>query len=240
MGVLPILLLVLAAVVVVAFVLLLLLLDARWRQRVLQARVSTLETELASGTPSSGRAAPAPAIAAPATPATRAATSSRPAARPAMPAAGGSPARMVADRQSAAPGRPAPVRPVPGTEEMFQLDRGLDAGPAWTGALRSFLFGGDTLVRVGVVILFFGFSFLLSYAAQEGWFPIELRVLTAAGAGGALFALGWRLRDARREYALALQGCGAGVVYLTAFAAVSFYDVIGAGAGLGVMILWWC
>ena len=103
-------------------------------------------------------------------------------------------------------------------------------------ALRSFLFGGNTLVRVGVVILFFGFAFFLSYAADQGWFPLELRLSAATAAGIALLAVGWRLRDVRRDYALALQGCGAGIVYLTAFAAVNFYEAVAAGVGLGVMV----
>ncbi len=103
-------------------------------------------------------------------------------------------------------------------------------------ALWSLLFGGNTLVRVGIVIIFFGFAFFLSYAADQGWFPLELRLSTAAAAGVALLAVGWRLRDVRREYALALQGCGAGIVYLTAFAAVNFYDAVAAWVGLVVML----
>ena len=88
---------------------------------------------------------------------------------------------------------------------------------------------------MGVILLFFGFSFFLSYVAERGWFPIELRLSAAVAAGVALLAVGWRLRESRREYSLALQGCGAGIVYLTAFAAVNYYAVVGAGVGLGVM-----
>ena len=33
-----------------------------------------------------------------------------------------------------------------------------------------------------------------------------------------------------------LQGCGAGIVYLTAFAAVNVYDLVGVGVGLGLMV----
>ena len=115
-----------------------------------------------------------------------------------------------------------------------------EAGPAKRtriDAARAWLFGGNTVVRVGVVILFFGVAFFLGYVADRGWLPIELRLSGAATAGMALLAIGWRLRSARREYALALQGGGAGIVYLTAFAAVNFYDLIGATAGLGVMLV---
>ena len=108
--------------------------------------------------------------------------------------------------------------------------------PAWAPAVRSFLFGGNMLVRIGVVILFFGFAFFLGYAADQGWFPVEVRLSAAAAAGIALLAIGWHVRDLRREFGLALQGCGAGIVYLTVFAAVNF-DVVPAELGLGVMLV---
>ena len=104
-------------------------------------------------------------------------------------------------------------------------------------AAKSWLFGGNIVVRVGVVVLFFGVAFFLNYAADQGWFPIELRLSAAALVGLGLLAIGWNLRDLRREYALTLQGAGAGIVYLTAFAAVNVYDLIGVGVGLGVMVI---
>ena len=45
------------------------------------------------------------------------------------------------------------------------------------------------------------------------------------------------LRDSRRDYALALQGGGVGIVYLSAFAAVTVYDLIGVEVGLGTMVV---
>ena len=114
--------------------------------------------------------------------------------------------------------------------QALHLDKLFDAAKSW-------LFGGNTVVRVGVVILFFGVAFFLNYAADQGWFPIELRLSAAALVGLGLLAIGWNLRDSRREYALTLQGAGAGIVYLTAFAAVNVYDLIGVGVGLGVMVI---
>ena len=173
---------------------------AQRRIRVLTARITALEAELAAGTPSSTPSAdPVPS----------------------------SPAAAAATEL-----------PVEETEEVAKPDREPEpAKPAWSDALHSFLFGGNTLTRVGVILLFFGFAFFLSYAAEQGWFSIQLRLSVAAAAGVALLTLGWLLRDLRREYALALQGGGAGIAYLTAFAAVNSYDVIGSGAGLSAMIL---
>jgi uncharacterized membrane protein len=89
-----------------------------------------------------------------------------------------------------------------------------------------FLSGGSLLVKVGVIVLFFGISFLVKYAADHSLFPIELRLITAALAGIALLGIGWRLRSGRPVYAHVLQGGGVGVLYLTTFAAFRLYGLI--------------
>ncbi len=134
----------------------------------------------------------------------------------------------------AMPPQPVPFKPPP---RPASIPVAAWAPPAWVEAARSWLFGGNTIVRVGVVVLFFGVAFFLNYAADQGWFPIGLRLSGAALAGLGLLAVGWNLRDSRREYALTLQGGGVGIVYLTAFAAVNVYDLIGVGVGLGVMVV---
>ena len=118
-----------------------------------------------------------------------------------------------------------------------QADEISDTLSRWADAITSWLFGGNAVVRVGVVILFFGVAFFLNYVAERGWFPIELRLASVAVGGLALLAVGWRLRTSRTEYALALQGGGLGIVYLTAFAAANLYEIIGAGSGLAVMVM---
>jgi uncharacterized membrane protein len=102
---------------------------------------------------------------------------------------------------------------------------------------RSWLLGGNTVVRVGVIVLFFGVAFFLNYAIDQGWVPIELRLSAAAAGGLALVGVGWRLRTARKEFALAIQGGGVGIVYLTVFAAVNLYDQIDAGLGMPLMVV---
>jgi len=105
------------------------------------------------------------------------------------------------------------------------------------GLAKAWLLGGNTLARVGVVLLFFGVAFLLKYAIEVGVIPIEVRLAAVALGGFALLTLGWRLRAARRGYALILQGGGVGIVYLTCYSAVAFYDILPALPALGVMLL---
>jgi len=88
--------------------------------------------------------------------------------------------------------------------------------------------GGNTIVRIGVVILFFGVAFLLRFAAEHALLPIELRLAGVALGGMALVVLGWRLRHARRGYGLSLQGAGIGVLYLVIFAGLRLYGLVPA------------
>jgi uncharacterized membrane protein len=101
---------------------------------------------------------------------------------------------------------------------------------------KNWLFGGNTLVRSGIVILFIGISFLIKYAAEHTHVPIELRLAGIALSGLGLLTLGWRLRIKRTEYSWALQGGGIGVLYLTIFAALKLYQLIPAQAAFALLI----
>jgi uncharacterized membrane protein len=95
--------------------------------------------------------------------------------------------------------------------------------------IREFLTGGNLIVRIGVIVLFFGVAFLLRYAAEHSHLSIETR-LSGVGVGAiALLALGWYWRSERRGYALALQGGGVGILYLTTFSAQRIYGVLAPG-----------
>jgi len=100
--------------------------------------------------------------------------------------------------------------------------------PPVFAAIRSFFTGGNALVRIGVVVLFFGVAFLLRYMAEHTHVPIEYRLTGVVLGSIALLVFGWRLRTARKGYALAVQGGGIGVLYLTVFAALRLYAVLPA------------
>jgi uncharacterized membrane protein len=93
-------------------------------------------------------------------------------------------------------------------------------------AITNFFTGGNLLVKSGIIILFFGVSFLVKYAAEHGHFPIELRLVLTALGGVALLGTGWRLREQRAEYALALQGGGIGILFLTTYAAFRLFALL--------------
>jgi uncharacterized membrane protein len=109
--------------------------------------------------------------------------------------------------------------------------------PAVFAAIRGFFTGGNTLVRVGVIVLFFGVAFLLRYMAEHSHIPIEVRLAGVALASIALIVLGWRLRKTRGGYALALQGGGVGILYLIIFAALRLYSILPATIAFPLLAL---
>lgn len=97
------------------------------------------------------------------------------------------------------------------------------------------IFGGNMLVKLGVLILFLGLAFLLRYTAERVTVPIEMRYASVALVGAALLALGWWLRKRRPDYAIVLQGAGIGVFYLTTLAAMKMHTLLPTTIGFGFL-----
>jgi uncharacterized membrane protein len=180
-------------------------------------RIDALREELlrSAGQPvARPSAAPAPATVAPS------ALAPAPAAAIPEPAAPAVEKRQV----PTLPPKPAPPR------EPNPIERVIAAAVGW-------LLGGNTIVRVGLVILFVGLSFLAHYAADAGLFPIELRLVLVAGVGITLLWVGFARRREKPEFALTLQGGGVAVLYLTVFAASRLFAVIAPEAAFPIMIV---
>ncbi len=101
---------------------------------------------------------------------------------------------------------------------------------------RDWLLGGNSVLRVGAVLLFFGLAFLLRYATEGMVVPIELRYAGVAAAALVLLGLGWWLRSRNAQYALILQGTGIAVLYLTVFAAMRLHPLLGPATAFGLLV----
>ncbi len=93
-------------------------------------------------------------------------------------------------------------------------------------AVREFLFGGNTIVRVGTLVLLVGVVLLLKWAADNAQFPIEVRLSMAALVGVGLTAIGYRTRQNRPGFAATLQGGGVATLYLTIFFSFRVYELL--------------
>ncbi len=172
------------------------------------------DTEQTQATPTDGVFADAPvAVPPPAVVPVQPATTTEPEFAPRIEVA----APAVAPPPSITPARPT-VSP---RSSPSLIERGIAAAKAW-------LFGGNTVARVGLLVLFVGVAFLLRYVAERTEVPIELRLAGVALGGLVLLIVGWRLRDKRPGYAITLQGGAIGILYLTVFAALRLYDVLPA------------
>jgi uncharacterized membrane protein len=110
---------------------------------------------------------------------------------------------------------------------------------SWTEHLPGWihrLMGANTLVRTGVLVLFFGVAFLLKWVTERVTFPIQARLAAAALGGLAMVGLGWRMRKDRPGYGLSLQGGGVGLFYLAIYAAAKIYDLLPLPVALALML----
>lgn len=132
--------------------------------------------------------------------------------------------------QATTPAEPAPQILQPArTAKANPLDSAIDAAKDW-------LLGGNTVLRVGVVVLFLGLAFLLRYATEGMVVPLEARYVAVAASAMALLGLGWWLRMRNGPYALMLQGAGVGVLYLTVFAAMKLHTLLDPTLGFALLV----
>lgn len=122
---------------------------------------------------------------------------------------------------------PASTQPAPAEQSLFDS--------AFMRA-KNWLLGGNTVLRVGVVLLFLGLAFLLRYATEGMVVPIEARYAGVAGAALALLGLGWGLRNRNESFALMLQGTGVAVLYLTVFAAMKVHTLLAPGMAFSLLV----
>lgn len=125
---------------------------------------------------------------------------------------------------SSGDGRRAPSN----TSASLLLDR-IAAG------IKAFFTTGNVVVKVGMIILFFGVAFLLKYAIDRNQFPIELRLTGIAVFSIIMLIIGWRLRMKKPGFALVIQGGAVGMLYLTIFTAAKLYTVLPLGLAFAVM-----
>ncbi len=126
---------------------------------------------------------------------------------------------------------PEIAAPIPAARERAATPR-----PSVFDPIKNWFFGGNTIVKAGVGILFIGLAFLAKFASEHVQVPIELRLAGIGAAAIVLLVIGWRLRSKRPAYAQVLQGGAVAVLYLTLFVAFRFYGVLAVTPVFALMV----
>ena len=98
--------------------------------------------------------------------------------------------------------------------------------------------GGRWLLYIGTTALVLGIGFFVKYAFDNNWINEVCRVLLGALLG--LVMVGGGLRIARRGYPLygeIVAGGGFAALYISVYAALTFYGLIGRPTAFGLMVL---
>ena len=131
-----------------------------------------------------------------------------------------------------APAKPAPAAPAaPNTPSWIAHPDGLVA------KAKNWLFTGNLVAKLGLMILFLGVSFLLKYVSAQVTVPIELRLAGIALADIALLAWAWRIRIKRPGISLPLQGTALAILMLVTFGAFRLYELIPAGLAFAMLFV---
>ena len=130
------------------------------------------------------------------------------------------------------PVRKKPQSPLPHRQpETAWQNNEAEAAP---NPLIAWFLRGNPLLKIGVVVLFFGLAFLLRYVGSH--LPLWFKYLAVFGAGIAAALAGEKLHTKNREYGLVLQGFGFGVMYLTTLAALKWHHLLAAPLVFAVML----
>lgn len=111
------------------------------------------------------------------------------------------------------------------------------ASPTWLLTAKAWLFGGNLVAKLGLLILFIGISFLLKYTAARVTVPIEWRLAAIVLADIALLTWGWRIRERRSSISLPVQGTALAILMLVTFGAFRLYHLIPGSLAFALLFL---
>lgn len=105
-------------------------------------------------------------------------------------------------------------------------ERSLPMVTSLLSSVKNWFFGGNLVVRVGVLVLLVGVVLLLRLISEYIHIPITVKLGVIALAGLGLAGLGFHLTKKRFTYGITLQGAGLAITYLTVFFAYWVYHVL--------------
>lgn len=110
--------------------------------------------------------------------------------------------------------------------------------PQWLNDLNwEWLLGGNWLAKIGVVALVFGIGFFLKLAFDNNWIGETGRVALGLGLGLAFLGAGEYWQKRYPIWSQPITGGGIAILYLSIFAAFSFYQLMPPLPALGLSFL---
>ena len=122
--------------------------------------------------------------------------------------------------------KPKPVESKNPVSTIEPDERSLPIVTSIIHSMQNWFFGGNLVVRVGVLVLLVGVVLLLRLLSDYIEISIALKLMSIGIIGLGLAALGLKLAKNRFAYGITLQGAGLAIAYLTTFFAYSVYHVI--------------
>lgn len=142
-------------------------------------------------------------------------------------------AAVDARSEGAVPGAPPPeLGPVPARPAVRPAVRPSARPASVLPTFNEQWIGQRGLLAIGVVALLMATGYLLKLSFDRGWIPPIARCVGGAALGLVVGGIGWRLHQRYRTYGAALLGCGAGIIYLSVWAACRLYEVIPSTTGI--------
>jgi hypothetical protein len=92
--------------------------------------------------------------------------------------------------------------------------------------------GQRVFLAIGVTALLVAAGYLLKLSFERNWVTPAMRCVGGVVAGLITGAIGWRLHQRYRTYGAALVGAGAGIIYLSVWAASRLYGVLPSSVGI--------
>ena len=93
-------------------------------------------------------------------------------------------------------------------------------------SVKNWFFGGNLVVRVGVLVLLVGVVLLLRLLSDYIEISITAKLIAIGISGLGLAGLGLKLAAKRFSYGITLQGAGLAIAYLSTFFAYSVYQIV--------------
>lgn len=138
--------------------------------------------------------------------------------------------------ESARRSPPAPVHDWTASTDFDAPPAGPSVFARLFDAAREWLFGGNLVARLGLLILFIGVAFLLRLASSYYTPPIEMRLAGVAAGALALLVWGFRIRRSRPGIGLSVQGAALAGLMMVSFAAFR-YEVLPASVAFSVLLV---